>query len=236
MIRHLVALSSLSLSAGCFSSASSKDGALPGATNLSPGSLLAEDDNDDDAGDSGVVCPQPIGEVSLAEAVDRGWARLGYDGGMFIDNEGPVSISMDGWFVFFSEASQDAIGGSGDYAFGHDDQGAQGLSIPPGGEWAMDYAAETGPAWWCIEESQITQISMDHRFNGAEAPPKLLQYVFYDTDENGNEIEDHDEFPDEGGLASQAQHNLWDTLDAGAIFVVGRSPTMSSCRWGRAPT
>ena len=180
-----------------------------------------EDDELDGAVDT---CPQPDGRVSVAEAWDRGWAEVWYDGWLNIHNAGPHAISMDAWNVWFTETSQDAAAGSADYAYGTDQAGLQGLEIPPGETWGMVYTAEEGPAWWCIERTQVTQSTTSFHYNGAEVPDVLMKWIFYDTDEDGNGVEDHEDYNDPETGAPQAQTNVWDTIADGPVMVVGRVP------------
>ena len=183
-----------------------------------------EDAVDDAAGDTfDATCPQPDATVSLGEGWSRGWVQTWFDGTMNLHNSGPQPVSMDAWHVWFAGGSQDAAAGSGDYAYGTDQAGQQGLEIAPGQVWALDYTSEDGPAWWCVERTQLTATTNDFHFNGAEVPEPLMQHIFGASDLDDDGVEDHGDFDTETG-SSQAQHNVWDEISAGPVLTIGRVP------------
>lgn len=169
-------------------------------------------------------CPQPVAPISLAEAWDRGFAAVWFGSTLNVANEGPHSVLVDDWHIYFADGSQDSAAGHTDFPHGAPDTDASSLLVPPGGLWSMDYAGDSGPAWWCVERTQRTAMTQAFHFNGAEVPDVLKDLIFFDTDENANGIEDHTEYPDATMTAPQAQFNVWDTIAEGPVFVVGRVP------------
>lgn len=220
MRAHLVIL------AASLAACTTSGGRSSGAT-VSPLDLEEYDYDSGDSGDSAwqdTTCPQPVAPISLAEAWDRGFADIWFDSLLHVENTGPYPILVDNWHIYFAEGSQDAAAGHADYPHGVYEGDTGDLLIPPGEQWMMAYTEEEGPAWWCVEKTQVTAWTMDFHFNGAEAPDILLDWVFYDTDENANGIEDHDEVPDPTNPAPQAQWNIWNTIAEGPVMVVGRVP------------
>ena len=196
------------------------------------GDLAVEDDPVGESFDES--CPQPDATVSLGEGWSRGWVQAWYDGAMNLHNAGPQPVSMDAWHVWFAGGSQDAAAGSGDYAYGTDQAGQQGLEIAPGETWALDYTSEAGPAWWCVERTQVTAPTSDFHFNGAEVPEPLMKHIFFDSDLNDNGVEDHDDYNDPETGASQAQHNVWDEIAQGPVLVIGRVPNYIELKPGES--
>jgi len=166
------------------------------------------------------TCPQPAGPISLAEAWDRDWARIWFDGTFNIENFGPHEIEMERWHLFFTPMSQDTAAGSADidYASGT----ATGLVVPPGDRWSHTYTSAAGPAWWCVERTQQTTFAEDFRFTGARVPTPLMTFIHTQTDTNGNAIEDHVDFPEPFNSAPMTQFNVWDAISEGPVMAVGR--------------
>lgn len=168
-------------------------------------------------------CPQPTDCISLAEAVDRGFATVELQSDLEVANQGPYPICLGRWHAFFSDASQDAIAGHTDIAWPSEPHDALELSVDD--LWAHAYArTEGGPAWWCIERTQVTQPGSIYRFTGARAPEPLLAYVHTETDTNGNDVIDQIDYADPTTNAPWTNHNIWDHLAARATYVVGRIP------------
>lgn len=176
-----------------------------------------------DTGDpDGLTCPQPTGAISLAEAWDRDWARIWFDGEFNVENESPHDIEMERWHLFFTPMSQDTAAGSADIDWATET--ASGQVIGPGDRWGHGYTNASGPAWWCVERTQQTTYAEDFRFTGARVPTPLMTFIHTETDTNDNSVEDHGDFPDPFNSAPQTQFNVWDAISEGPIMAVGRVP------------
>jgi hypothetical protein len=181
--------------------------------------------DDDTAEESGVEsnCPQPTECISLAEAVDRGFAAITYDGDLDVENTGPYPICAGRWHTFFSDTSQDAIAGHTDVVWPGEPEDAFQIDAPD--VWGHRYARTSGgPAWWCIERTQVTASGSTYRFTGARAPDPLQSFVHTDSDTNSNGVEDHTDYADPSTGAPWTNHNIWDHLAAQPTYVVGRIP------------
>ena len=181
-----------------------------------------EDDAPVDPWGRNLDCPQPTECISLAEAVDRNFASIQLNGDLNVSNAGPYPICSGRWHTFFSSGSQDAIAGHTAVDWPGEPEAAH--EIPVDALWAHAYARSTdGPAWWCIERTQVTQNGASYRFTGARAPYPLLAYVHTDTDTNRNGVEDHTDYADPSTGAPWTNHNIWDHLAAQPTYVVGRT-------------
>jgi len=168
-------------------------------------------------------CPQPTECISLAEAVDRGWASIQFDGTLDVDNDGPYEICSGRWHTFFSDYSQDAIAGHTDISWPGEPEDA--MVLDPDDLWPHQYARTVGgPAWWCIERTQVTAYGSPYRFTGARAPSPLLSWVFTETDTNSNGIVDQNDYADVTTGAPWTNHNIWDHIAEQPVYVVGRTP------------
>jgi hypothetical protein len=160
----------------------------------------------------GDTCPSvPDGCVSLAEAVDRGWARIDSDAAAVLwVAVTDVEVCTDGWYTFISEDSQDASAGT--YVADTIEAG-ESYPMDPEGPDATDLGE-----WWCVELPQNTQpASFD--FDGAHMAPPIVHFLEDETDEDGDGTEDHDE--DVLGVP-QTQQNIWAYEDENPLIVVGR--------------
>ena len=86
-------------------------------------------------------------------------------------------ICIDRWYIYLGVETQDA--GAGDPYY---DPGAEfplgSLVISPGEIVRFDYAQPEYPAWWCVEETQVTNTSYNFIFIGAEVPEPMLDRMF----------------------------------------------------------
>ena len=179
-------------------------------------------------------CPQPVAPISLAEAWNRGFADIWFDNTLKVANDGPYPVRIDDWHIYFAEGSQDAAAGHTDFPHGEPGGDTSTLILPPGEVWEMAYTGSDGPAWWCIERTQRTAPTSNFHFNGAEVPDILKDFILFETDEDGNGVEDHTEVPPREPSVPQTQHNLWDTIAAGPVFVVGRVPNYLELQPGQS--
>lgn len=205
----------------------------PGAddTEDHPATDGSTDDPSGDPWGRDLACPQPTACISLAEAVDRGFAHVVLSGTLDVVNDGPYPICAGRWHTFFSDTSQDAIAGHTDITWPGEPEDA--LEIDDDDIWGHQYARTAGgPAWWCIERTQLTADGSTYRFTGARAPEPLLRYVHTDTDTNGNGTEDHVDYADPTTGAPWTNHNIWDHLAANPTYVVGRTPNYLELRPG----
>jgi hypothetical protein len=155
--------------------------------------------------------------VGLAEAVDRGRARIWYTGmgDVRIENLSATNgICLDPWMVFFSVESQDAMVGLD-----------PGMKLMPGEfhdfPYAVDvYGGEGREAWWCVEREQMTQGGAEYQYNGSLAPYMLMRWVEDRTDEDFDTIEDHLDWDEEGQV--QTQRNVWRDESEQPIVLIGR--------------
>ncbi|MEC7948392.1 MAG: hypothetical protein VX265_12565, partial [Myxococcota bacterium] len=125
----------------------------------------------DTGGSAAPTCPQPTTAISLAEAWDRDWARIWFDGSFNIENQSPHDIELERWHLFFTPMSQDTAAGSADIDY--QTEQASGLALPPGERWSHGYTLPSGPAWWCVERTQQTTYAEDFKFTGARTPTPL---------------------------------------------------------------
>lgn len=189
-----------------------------GGSTWVPTDTGAVTDTGGDAG--GITCPQPEGAISLAEAVDRDFATIWYDGTLNVENLGEYDISMERWYIYWTEDSQDSTAGNADIDWATEQ--ASGQFIQSGDTWRHAYTLDSGPAWWCVERTQVTTPTSNFYFNGARTPTPLMEWIHTQTDKNDNGIEDHSDYPDPFNSAPQTQFNVWDAISEGPIMVVGR--------------
>jgi hypothetical protein len=188
-----------------------------------------------DTGSAVSDCPQPTTPISLAEAWDRGYADISFDGALQIDNVGPHEISIENWHLFLTPTSQDAAAGDAD--INYETGTATGRVIDPGDTWTHYYTSSTGPAWWCIERTQVTTYADDFIFNGSQAPVPLMDFIHTLTDTNANSVEDHGEYPDPVyTTAPQTQFNVWDAISEGPVLAIGRTPNYIELHPGESGT
>ena len=239
------------LTAGCELDQESKlpDGGTDGATDWSlyddtgldgTSESPAPTDSGDTAPSTGddpwgrdLSCPQPTECISIAEAVDRGFAHIQLNGDLDVVNDGPYPLCSGRWHTYFSDVSQDAIAGHTDVTWPGEPHDAYEIDIDD--LWGHVYARTAGgPAWWCIERTQLTANGSTYRFTGARAPEPLLHYVHTETDTNGNGMEDHIDYADPTTGAPWTNHNIWDHLAENPVYVVGRTPNYLEMQPGTA--
>jgi hypothetical protein len=207
------------LSVGCAYFAADKSGLDGDAAPDVPWTPTDTGPTDTGAPD-GLTCPQPDGPISLAEAWDRGWAHLSFDGTLNVENIGEHPISMERWYIYWTEESQDAAAGDADVNW--QSEQASGAQVDPGDTWRHGYTMGAGPAWWCVERTQVTTYTENFDFNGARVPTPLMEWIHTQTDTNDNGVEDHSDYVDFSTGAPHTQTNVWDAIAEGPIMVVGR--------------
>lgn len=124
--------------------------------------------------------------LGLAEAWGRGLLDIysQYGSSITLQNEGADhDICVDRWYVYMGEETQDAIGGDPAY-----DPGAEyplgTITIAPKETVRLQYAQPSTPAWWCVEQTQVTNTSYDFLFYGARAPQPLLDLALLNEDQD----------------------------------------------------
>ncbi len=114
--------------------------------------------------------------LGLHEAFTRGWADIYSDSdGIHVEHIGEdLDICIDRWYVYISDETQDA--GAGDPAYVDGDvYGEEGsIVLERGDSVVFDYGSPASPAWWCVEETQITDTAHIFHFTGARVPTVLL--------------------------------------------------------------
>ena len=117
--------------------------------------------------------------LGLHEAVTRGWARItGDPHGIEVAHQGEdTDICIDRWYLYISKDTQDA--GAGDPAYLPEDvYGEEGsIELARGESVTFLYGAAAEPAWWCVEETQITDQATSYDFTGAQVPALLLDLM-----------------------------------------------------------
>jgi hypothetical protein len=123
---------------------------------------------------------QPPSCLGLSEAWDRGMLDLYSRFGSSITIENlsvDYDICVDRWYVYMGVETQDAIGGDPGY-----DPGAEyplgTITVSPGEAVELSYAEDVAPAWWCVEQTQVTNTTYNFTFIGARAPTPLLDRAF----------------------------------------------------------
>ncbi len=114
--------------------------------------------------------------LGLHEAFTRGYADItSTAAGITVTHVGEdLDVCIDRWYVYVSDQTQDA--GAGDPLFIEADIYGEGGSIllTKGDSVTFDYASPSVPAWWCVEETQLTATAYSFDFTGAQVPPRLL--------------------------------------------------------------
>jgi hypothetical protein len=148
----------------------------------------------------GTLIPPCLG---LSEAWGRGMLDLysQYGSSITIENiSEDYNICVDRWYVYMGIETQDAIGGDPLY-----DPGAEyplgTITIPPGEVVQLQYAEPSDPAWWCVEQTQVTNTTYNFMFIGARAPTPLLDLA----------------------LGTNNQDLIWAYQNANPAVAIGRS-------------
>ena len=114
--------------------------------------------------------------LGLHEAVTRGYADITANtDGITVSHVGEdLDICIDRWYMYISTQTQDA--GAGDPQFdANDNYGEDGSIVLERGDSVMfEYASSSLPAWWCVEETQVTDTAYSFDFTGAQVPTFLL--------------------------------------------------------------
>ena len=113
----------------------------------------------------------------VAEAWDLGFLELQLDGvgAHTLTNSGEHDVCMTDWMPFFTNTSQDAALGKSTL-----DGDAERIVIAPDQSVTFAYDAELDPAWMCIEQTQVTEVTTDFWFFGAYVPEPLRSQVAHD--------------------------------------------------------
>lgn len=120
----------------------------------------------------------------LAEAWDRGALDIRASSSFLIlsNEDEDADICMEQWYLFLTDASQDA--GAGDPGYDPGASYPEGtLSMSPGESLNFQYGDNSDLAWWCVEETQITANTTFTEFIGARVPSMLLRPML-DGDQN----------------------------------------------------
>jgi len=121
--------------------------------------------------------------LGLHEADTRGYVDI-YSSteGIVVEHIGEdLDVCIDRWYAYVSEQTQDAGAGDPDYD-ASDIYGESGsIQLSRGERVVFDYASSISPAWWCIEETQVTGTAYDFDFTGAQIPKMLLDTMLSGT-------------------------------------------------------
>jgi hypothetical protein len=142
--------------------------------------------------------------LGLHEAVTRGWAdlRSTYHGIEVTHQGEDLDICIDRWYLYISDQTQDAGAGDPAYVESHV-YGEEGSVVLEQGESVtFTYATAGSPAWWCVEQTQVTDTAEIFHFTGAQVPPMLLDTMLG------------------GGFDPQTE--VWGDIQDNPVFVVGR--------------
>jgi hypothetical protein len=145
--------------------------------------IASDDPSGDDVAELlGTVHPLCLGP---GEAWERGILDIRYQlsEGLVLENASPwARICIDDWYFYISEGTQDA--GAGDPYFEPEDVYGYGGSrvVEPLSSLVFEYGGVEDPAWWCVEETQVTQDAELFSFNGARVPEPLLGHMVLDRD------------------------------------------------------
>lgn len=152
-----------------------------------------------------LIGTQPPPCIGLSEAWGRGMLDLYSLSGSQITVENiseDYDICIDRWYVYMGVETQDAIGGDPYYDPGADYPMGT-ITLAPGEDVDFSYAQSAVPAWWCIEQTQITAQTYNFTFIGARAPEPLLSRALA------------------GGF--DPQQEIWDYQVDNPVVIVGRN-------------
>lgn len=117
--------------------------------------------------------------MGLGEAWDKGEleASMGHFNSLKVSNlSGENDICIDSWYVWLSNNSQDL--GAGDMnGDAGDDYPLGSLGIGLGRSLTFKAEGYSGPAWYCMEETQYTSGAQTYTFTGARVPEPMLTYM-----------------------------------------------------------
>ena len=158
----------------------------------------------------GMVEPPCLG---LGEAWDKGVLDIYSATGSSITlsnmDTDSHDICVDRWYIYLGVQTQDA--GAGDPFY---DPGAEyplgTLTLAPGESVRFDYTQPDDPAWWCVEQTQVTNTSYDFIYIGAAVPEPMLELMLSGVEARSTEAE-----------AVQNQIWAWETNNP--VIVVGRN-------------
>jgi hypothetical protein len=132
----------------------------------------------------------------VAEAWDEGLLELALDpsGGHTLTNFGDYDVCMTHWMPFFSDVSQDAALGKSTL-----DGDAEQIVIAADESVTFQYDVDFDPAWMCIEQTQVTSVTTDFWFFGANVPEPLR-----------------------AKMANDSQDDVWEEIATNPVVLVGR--------------
>lgn len=156
----------------------------------------------------GAIEPPCLG---LGEAWDKGFLDIFSATGSSItlsNISDDDNICVDRWYIYLGVQTQDA--GAGDPYF---DPGAEypmgTITLAPGEVVRFDYTEPSDPAWWCVEQTQVTNTSYDFIYIGAAVPEPMLDLMLGGA---SNPVE-----------AEADQNAIWAWETDNPVIVVGRN-------------
>jgi len=157
--------------------------------------------------------------LGLHEAVTRGYVDIRSNAeGIIVEHEGEdEEICIDRWYVYISEGTQDA--GAGDPSYVADDvYGEEGsIELTRGDQVLFTWGTSQAPAWWCVEQTQLTDTSTSFHFTGAQVPSMLLDTMLgTDFDPNSLVWADMRDHP----IMIVGRERGWASLPAGGSTLV----------------
>jgi hypothetical protein len=202
-----------------------------------PGVQQGEEQEEKQA-DVPLVCEDPSGCISLAEAYDKGDALLSLSSrsAIQVENIGQQPICLDSWNTYLGTGTQDGIAGFRDP---REVQSGEVVSLFYDKDIFQEGFDQDWGGWWCIEHNQYTAGGEIFEFIGAEAPPSLLEFVVNRTDVDEDGEEDHSdslwgsESSSEGVVT---QELIWDKVATEPVVIVGRTQSYFALREGESAT
>ena len=151
--------------------------------------------------------------IGLGEAWERGMltaAMAGFGGSLVVENHAEQQqVCIDHCYVWLSDDSQDLGAGDMSGAIGDPSSYPLGsLTLDAGTTLNFMSAPSSGPAWWCMEETQYTDRNHQYTFSGARVPEPLLTYML-----------------------AQDQDAVWEWMDENPVMIEGRDTN-----WVEMPT
>ena len=116
--------------------------------------------------------------IGLGEAWDRGdlTAVMVFGSALKVTNASVDDVCIDTWYVWLSEGSQDL--GAGDM---NGDMGGAypsgSITLSPGTFETFGALDDSGPAWYCMEQTQQTDHPETYTYLAARVPEPLVSYM-----------------------------------------------------------